>query len=134
MISPPIHVICATYFFRFCNIPMSDPSKNWSISPPTLANAQLTLKSMDNPATKIFHDAFFPHTTHLMTRYCFTRRLLSPIHGMRVTRKQTLRSLPLSYQKKDGHAWPHPYSNSKKSVAYQRKDGRGHAPPILLLV
>ncbi len=27
---------------------------------------------------------------------------------MRITRKQTSRSLLLSYQKKDGRAWPHP--------------------------
>ncbi len=65
----------------------------------------------------------------------------------RVTRKQTLRSLSLSYQKKDGRAWPHPsffwydtdcsefYSADiidyilKKSVSYKKKDGRGHARP-----
>ncbi len=59
-------------------------------------------------------------------------------------RKQTLRSLPLSYQKKDGRAWPRPsffwYDTDflefdsaviidyilKKSVSYQKKDGRGH--------
>ncbi len=59
----------------------------------------------------------------------------------RVTRKQTLRGLSLSYQKKDGHPRPHPsifwdVTNIdsadiidyilKKSVSYQKKDGRGH--------
>ncbi len=61
-----------------------------------------------------------------------------------VTRKQTLRSLSLSYQKKDGRVWPHPsffwYDTDfsefdsadiidyilEKSVSYQKKHGRGH--------
>ena len=60
---------------------------------------------------------------------------------MRITRKQTLRSLSLSYQNKDGHAWTHPsffwYDTDisefdsadiidyilEKSVPYQKKDG-----------
>ncbi len=68
-------------------------------------------------------------------------------HMKRVTRKQTLRSLSLSYQKKDGHAWPRPsffcYDTDfsefdsadiidyilEKSVSYQKKDGCGHACP-----
>ena len=29
-------------------------------------------------------------------------------HLTHITGKQTLRSLSFSYQKKDGHAWPHP--------------------------
>ncbi len=62
---------------------------------------------------------------------------------MHVTRKQTLRSLSLSYQKKDGRAWLRPsffwYDTDfsefdstdiidyilEKSVSYQKKDGRG---------
>ena len=61
-----------------------------------------------------------------------------------VTRKQTLRSLSLSYLKKDGHMWPCPsffwYDTDflefgsagiidyilEKSVSYLKKDGRGH--------
>ncbi len=43
-ISPPTHVICATYFFPFFNILTTNPINNWSISPPTLANAPPTLK------------------------------------------------------------------------------------------
>ncbi len=60
-------------------------------------------------------------------------------------RRQTLRSLSLSYQKKDGHAWSRPsffwYDTDfsefdfadiidyilEKSVSYQNKDGCGHA-------
>ncbi len=63
-----------------------------------------------------------------------------------VTRKQTLRSLSLSYQK-DGRAWPRPSSFwydtdfsefdsadiidyiLKKSVSYQKKGGRDHGRP-----
>ncbi len=65
----------------------------------------------------------------------------------RVMRKQTLRSLSVSYQKKDGRSWPRPsffwYDTDfsefdstdiidyilKKSVSYQKKDGHGHARP-----
>ncbi len=68
-------------------------------------------------------------------------------HMTRVTRKQTLRSLSLSYQKKDGRVWPCPsffwYDTDfsefdsadiidyifEKSVSYQKKDWRGHARP-----
>ena len=66
---------------------------------------------------------------------------------MRVTRKQSSRSLSLSYQKKDGHAWPYPFfywydTDSlefdsadiidyilEKSVSCQKKDVHGHAGP-----
>ncbi len=47
-------------------------------------------------------------------QYCYMIRnithdsLQSKTYLMRVTRKQTLRSLSLSYQKKDGHARPRP--------------------------
>ncbi len=61
-------------------------------------------------------------------------------------RKQTLRSLSLSYQKKDGRVWPRPsffwYDDfsefdsadiidyiHEKSVSYQKMDGRGRARP-----
>ncbi len=65
----------------------------------------------------------------------------------RATRKQTLRSLSLSYPKKDGRAWPRlsffwydtdfsEFDSAdiidcilEKSVSYQKKDGRGHACP-----
>ena len=65
-----------------------------------------------------------------------------------VTRKQTLRSLWLSYQKKDGCAWLRQsffwydtdfsefYStditdyNLEKQVSCQKKDGHGHAGPF----
>ncbi len=71
-------------------------------------------------------------------------------HLTYVTRKQTLRSLSLSYQRKDGRAWPRPsffwYDTDfsefdsadiiryilEKSVSYQKKDGRGHARPSFL--
>ncbi len=56
----------------------------------------------------------------------------------RATRKQTLRSLSLSYQK-DGHAYDIDFSEFdsadiidyilERSVSYQKKDGRGHARP-----
>ncbi len=73
-------------------------------------------------------------------------------HMTRITRKQTLRSLSLSYQKKDGRVWPRPSffwcatdfygiwsmkskdSNSKKSVSYQKKDGRDKDLKICFLV
>ncbi len=69
---------------------------------------------------------------------------LSPQHFLPktcATRKQTLRSLSLSYQKKDGRTWPHPsffwYDTDfsefesadiidyilKKYVSCQKKDG-----------
>ena len=69
---------------------------------------------------------------------------------IRVMKKQTLRSLSLSYQKKDGlawRAWPRPSFFSydtdlsefdsrdiidyilKKSVSCQTKDGHGHVRP-----
>ena len=47
-ISPPAHVICATYFFPFSNILRSNPINNKSISPPTLANVPPTPKDVDN--------------------------------------------------------------------------------------
>ncbi len=69
------------------------------------------------------------------------------LYMTRVTRKQTLRSLSLSYQQKDGRAWPRPsffwYDTDfsefdsadiidyilEKSVSYQKKDGHGHVRP-----
>ncbi len=63
-------------------------------------------------------------------------------------RKETLRSLSLSYQKKDGRAWPRTsffwYDTDfsefdcadiidyilEKLVSYQKKDGHGHAHPF----
>ena len=39
-ISPPADVICATYLFGFCHIPMSNPIGKKSISPPTLVDAR----------------------------------------------------------------------------------------------
>ncbi len=66
------------------------------------------------------------------------------LHVRCVTRKQTLRSLSLLYQKKDGRVWPRPsffwYDTDfsefvsadiidhilEKSVSCQKKDGRGH--------
>ena len=66
---------------------------------------------------------------------------------MRVTRKKTLRSSSLSYQKKDGRTWPRPsffwYDTDfsefdsadiidyilEKLVSCQKKGGRGQARP-----
>ncbi len=55
---------------------------------------------------------------------------------MYVTRKQTLRSLSLPYQKKDGRGHFSEFDSAdiidyilEKSVSYQKKDGCGHARP-----
>ncbi len=61
----------------------------------------------------------------------------------RIMRKQTLRSLSLSYQEKDGHAWPLPsffwYDSNFSRIwlwwhsiqSYQNKDGCAHACPSI---
>ncbi len=103
-----------------------------------LISCGLTRSRIDIHAYLRFND--FNGFNHMST--CLALISLSLMH---VTRKQTLRSQSLSYQKKDGHAWPRPpffwydtYFSEfdsaaiidyilEKSVSCQKKDGRGHA-------